>query len=678
VESVVNTDYSAPAPNGAIPYLLTAGRLVVLFDGLDELLDTSYRQEITADIETFAARFVAAPILVTSRRVGYEQAPLDPRRFEIARLNELDENQVEQYSRLWFGLRRELKEKERERMASDFVRDSAEAADDLRRNTLMLALLCNIYRGDGYIPRRRPQVYEKCAVMLFERWDRGRRIVAPLEFERHLRPAMQHLAYWIYADPSLRGGVTEAALVRSATQFLTERRFEDEDDARQEARKFVEYCRGRAWVFTDTGTTPDGERLYQFTHRTFLEFFAAEHLVRTNRTPADLASLLRPHVHAGEWDVVAQLAFQLQDDNIDGAADDLLIDLLTHAAGEHRDVTLSFAARALSFLVPRRQTCREVAKAVTRRTCEWLASDTADARSPSSMPAETHVALVNADRENLHPVSQALVDEAVSFLVENPNVAAADAALEVACNTDMAMAGRTSNEPRESWDPARITAFEAMWPTLTNYTAASERVAYDAFFFGAIDLDAVARLHSAEALFESRSFRIYGNYIRSAIVDLFLSGQLGQRTRPGGLAIGTREELGSLGRTLLALQPPWSVQEGIHSGLYHQFAGTVQPRDDILEGSELFGAFATLAFTTERAQNAGDINDTLAGLERGGGWLALLNPWIRRRYVDDEVSPSEVPTLPVDGATADAISRWSEGQWSAMSQSPATELRDLP
>ena len=69
------------------------------------------------------------------------------------------------------------------------------------------------------------------------------------------------------------------------------------------AREFVEFCRGRMWVFTDAGTTVSGQRLYGFTHRTFLEYFAAkvDRSIRRGQTTAPYAWVI-PHDqrHAGE------------------------------------------------------------------------------------------------------------------------------------------------------------------------------------------------------------------------------------------------------------------------------------------------------------------------------------------------------------------------------------------
>lgn len=53
IETTANSKYQVQPPRGAFEYFLLNGRAVVIFDGLDELLDTSYRQEISSDVECF-------------------------------------------------------------------------------------------------------------------------------------------------------------------------------------------------------------------------------------------------------------------------------------------------------------------------------------------------------------------------------------------------------------------------------------------------------------------------------------------------------------------------------------------------------------------------------------------------------------------------------------------------
>jgi hypothetical protein len=262
IQRTTNSDHQIEPPQEAFEYLLLNGRALVIFDGLDELLDTSYRQQVTKDVESFCTLFPSIPVLVTSRDVGYEQAPLDKRRFDAFRLTDFDDEQVQEYATKWFAANTDLTDDQQKKETQAFLAESR-IVPDLRANPLMLGLMCNIYRGENYIPRNRPDVYRKCAEMLFERWDRGRGIYYSLPFEAHIRPAMTYLAYWIFSSETLQSGATEQQLIAKAVEYLHPNQFEDGEQAAMAARQFVAFCHGRAWVFTDTGTTARGDLLTQ-------------------------------------------------------------------------------------------------------------------------------------------------------------------------------------------------------------------------------------------------------------------------------------------------------------------------------------------------------------------------------------------------------------------------------
>jgi len=350
-------------PLGTFEYLLLNGRAIVIFDGLDELLDTSDRQEISGDVEAFCSLYPSVPVVVTSREVGYKEAPLDREKFEIFYLDSFDREQVSEYANKWFSvMETELDPAEKDRKIKAFLEES-KLVPDLRSNALILALLCNIYRGEGYIPRNRPDVYEKCAVMLFERWDKSRGINVTLPFQSRILYAIMYLARWIYTNKALQEGVTEKRLIAKTTEYLCQRQYENSEEAEQAACEFIKFCRGRAWVFTDTGTLKDGEKLYQFTHRTFLEYFTAKHLVRQSRSPDKLLGILLPKIAQAEWDMVAQLAFRIQDKDTEEAGDELLntvIEKSNQADGKEKKNLLSFAVRCLEFIVPSPKVRRKI------------------------------------------------------------------------------------------------------------------------------------------------------------------------------------------------------------------------------------------------------------------------------------------------------------------------------
>lgn len=368
VEHRLDRFYQCPAPPGLVSRLLLSGRALVVFDGLDELVDTARRAEVTAVIERFCAEYPLTRVLVTSRLVGYDQARLDDRQFARYRIDRLTDDSVAEYVRKWFAQERDVPPEEAGRWAEAFLEESA-AVPGLRANPLMLALMCILYRGEGSLPRDRAGVYERCAKLLFHKWDARRRIHLDLRAGHLLEPALRHLAHWLFTregEPS----VTERELIEETTAVLREHGFE-----RNAAEEFVEFCRGRMWVFSDVGTTANGQPLYAFTHRTFMEYFAAAHLAYTSDTPEKLARALAPHVARHEWEVVGELAVQIKDRTSRLGAERVYTVLLgdrRHRSVKARSGILQFLGRALRSVTPAPATVRALAEEVL---AHFLAGD---------------------------------------------------------------------------------------------------------------------------------------------------------------------------------------------------------------------------------------------------------------------------------------------------------------
>jgi hypothetical protein len=371
LEALCTSPYGVHPPAYAIEYLLLNDRAIVIFDGLDELTDTSLRRDVVQAVEGFAYRYPTTPIVVTSRRIGYEEAPLDADLFPVAQLEEFSQKQVSDYSHMWFALDEGEPPAERKRLTEAFLRDS-EFVADLRINPLMLSLMCGIYATENYIPRNRPEVYEKCALLLFERWDKQRGIKIALPFDAHVHAAMRSLALHMYSQEQPQLGRPE--LVQYIKGYLLEKRFENAEEAESAAEDFIDFCKGRAWVLTDVG-----HEKYGFTHRTFLEYFSASQLVRLYPGAEQLFNTLRDHLCTQEWDAVAQLALQILGRSVEDGADDFLsitVQSAVDAVEPIRSNLLSFASRALQFIVPR----PEVLRAVVASCIRLLSDPTPDAR----------------------------------------------------------------------------------------------------------------------------------------------------------------------------------------------------------------------------------------------------------------------------------------------------------
>lgn len=364
IEQVLAAFYQLPSPAGLIELLLLTGRAVMIFDGLDELLDAGRRSDVTSRVEHFCVEYPLVPVLVTSRVVGYDQARLDDREFICYRLGGFGDAEVTEYAQKWFRQDSDARPDD----ADTFLAESA-SVPDLRSNPLLLSLMCILYRGEGSLPRNRAEVYEQCADLLFRRWDARRRIHQELRAGHLLEPALRNLAWRLFAQDLPQPTITERALIDATARFLHGRGFESEDDARAAAGEFVEFCRGRMWVFTDAGSTATGERLYAFTHRTFLEYFAAAQIAFSNDSPEQLASALIPYIARDESWVVAELALQIKDRTSDRGAPRIYAALLSERRSRS-PVTLRFLALCLRSVDPSPQHIRELTRQLFTVTCQ--------------------------------------------------------------------------------------------------------------------------------------------------------------------------------------------------------------------------------------------------------------------------------------------------------------------
>ncbi len=530
IQSRANSYYQIQPPSLAFEYLLLNGRTIVIFDGLDELLDTGYRREISGDIEAFCNLYPSVPVLVTSREVGYEQAPLDIKRFEVFRLAPFNEDQVNEYVGKWFGQYETMTKELQKKKAKDFIKES-EIVSDLRSNPLMLALMCNIYRGENYIPKNRPDVYEKCALMLFERWDKSRGIHVQLPFEVHIRPTMMYLAHWIYSDEKLQGGVIEKKLIDKTTDYLCEKRFDDHDEARDAAAQFIEFCRGRAWVFTDTGTTSDGEKLYQFTHRTFLEYFTAAYIARTNPTPGKLKKILFPRIARREWDIVCQQAFQILNKNVEGAADELLTALIekVHKNKGKRAVNyLSFAVRALEFIIPSPRVIRDITTECIEFCISWgiEIKEKTDkhklgySKQKSESPESILAALLSSASENRKVIENALEN----ILVEKINKGSemeAYLAVEIGLDMDLPLihsSGSLFEENEKFVDYIAQSIVNKYSKRLKLLSSKHFRICRSLYSRDEISIESIIKYHSIDSIFRECGYILFPS---AATISIF-------------------------------------------------------------------------------------------------------------------------------------------------------------
>jgi hypothetical protein len=348
---------------------LILGQVVLLFDGLDELLDIEARRSMVAQIEAFCNAYSACPSLVTSRIVGYSDAPLngDFQPYVLARFNK---EEIRKFSEQLLRAVAGLKLSEASARADLFLTQTETIAEDLRQNPLLLGLMVYIFAIRGDVPNNRPEIYKECSLLMFEKWDQRRDIIFEFPQDFDLLDLFGFLAREIFGSAETEDGVSEDWLLGQLKRFF-EAWYEDKARAVVAARALVNFITGRAWVMCEVGP-----HIFKFTHRTFLEYFFAR---RIEEEAGSVASLIEnqlfPKIIHSEWDVVSHLALQIatfrSGPKAQQACDAIMRMAEDSALPEKEELNfLYFVARSLEYIVLPESRLRDIVKHVGKRAIE--------------------------------------------------------------------------------------------------------------------------------------------------------------------------------------------------------------------------------------------------------------------------------------------------------------------
>lgn len=309
IDHEIDALYQLKAPHGFASDLLASGRTIVIFDGLDEVPETS-RIPASSIIELFHATYPNCRILVTSRKNSYTPFQLDQNTFHTFILDSFSNPQIEQYVRNWkahFGFAPRLPN-------STTQSDSGQGGvHQLPSNPLLLALTCALSAEFASYIRTWPEVYERWVELLLKRWDASRAInlVRNDVVDRSAPLVLRNLAYEMVLG-DLPTNVPEPLLLTSTGEYLRDKtKIHQTTDSAPDvyetvgvARDVVDFLSQRTGIFAQVGSTESGDRSYAFTQREFLEYFAASEIVQRARTPEELAPPLISIILADQWEMV--------------------------------------------------------------------------------------------------------------------------------------------------------------------------------------------------------------------------------------------------------------------------------------------------------------------------------------------------------------------------------------
>ncbi len=293
---------------------LQSGPSLVMFDGLDEIFDPKRRDHVMRQIVGFAEQYKLARVIVTSRPHGYHEGILRPAGFAHFRLQDLDRDQKENFTRAWFGRVFPASPKDAN-MRIERVLGSVDRSPSVRLlagNPLLLTIMCLIAR-ERELPEERAEFYEQCLDVLVHQWEVNNHLqqqeLAFLTVYRK-KELLRRIAFEMQASRAgLRGNFIAEEQLLKITREWFEETYADLKGAAAEraAQQMVKGLWQRNYVLC-----PRGPRLYGFLHRTFMEFLTAKEFVHRfektdDFTLDDLNEVFREHGNDPQWSEVLRL-----------------------------------------------------------------------------------------------------------------------------------------------------------------------------------------------------------------------------------------------------------------------------------------------------------------------------------------------------------------------------------
>ncbi|MER6912334.1 NACHT domain-containing protein [Streptomyces sp. NPDC000594] len=288
----VRSAVAGAQPPGWADRVLTAGRALVLVDGVDEIPDRD-RRTVRRWLRELIGDFPGNLWLVTARPSAVEGDWLAAEGFTELSLATLSHDDVSRFVHRWHTAADAAPE------LADALLTAVRTSTDLGRlavNPLMCGLLCALHRErHGFLPHSRKELYEAGLRMLLERRDLERGVADALRLSYETQVLLlQKLAHWMIRNDT-------AEMDRADAEAQLARALEYMPHVGAPAGRVLSHLLERSGLLREPA-----EGRVDFVHRTFQDYLGAKALVEEGDFP-----LLLAHAGRDQWEDVVRMAVAL-------------------------------------------------------------------------------------------------------------------------------------------------------------------------------------------------------------------------------------------------------------------------------------------------------------------------------------------------------------------------------
>ncbi|RME73889.1 MAG: NACHT domain-containing protein [Chloroflexi bacterium] len=193
--------------------LLAGERLLVIFDGLDEVPD-ALRPWVNRAVQAVLHTYPNIERVIVTCRVRSYSGGAELSGFARHELAPFDKDKIRQFVAAWYGAQADrLGQSEAERRANDLRRAVLDRdLFPLARNPMLLTTMAIIHQQDARLPRERVKLYRRAVEILLQKWQKQKglevseKLAEALSDEMKMRAILQLLAYRLHEQQARGGG----------------------------------------------------------------------------------------------------------------------------------------------------------------------------------------------------------------------------------------------------------------------------------------------------------------------------------------------------------------------------------------------------------------------------------------------------------------------------------------
>lgn len=311
-----------PYPDHLANAALKSGKLLILFDGLDEV-PTANVDNVIDKMGDFVDQYSQNRFIASCRIAAYTGGFT---RFTEVEMADFGDSQIQMYIKNWFAStpdqhRHQLDEemKTDDQCWKTLNKPEHQATKELARNPLLLTLLCMVYDGSQNFPRNRASLYEDALNIFLKGWAAEKRVNRGALINQYLDIADEKRMLSKIAAENLKANrlfFTEDELIAQIQDF---------GEGNTNTLETFNAPKILDTIVIDQGLFVEQVRgSYSFSHLTFQEYLTANHIVGNKRSIQDL---INGHSLDRRWREVFLLTAGLMRE-----ADDLLEAMESKAA----------------------------------------------------------------------------------------------------------------------------------------------------------------------------------------------------------------------------------------------------------------------------------------------------------------------------------------------------------